>query len=75
MHLSYSFNPALRKLLISLKKLKNKDLLRLQKVMAAKLTRLTQKLVIWWHLTVESCTTCCFLFWHWFWKLLVMPVY
>jgi len=46
MHLSYSFNPALRKLLISLKKLKNKDLLRLQKVMAAKLTRLTQKLVI-----------------------------
>jgi len=46
MHLSFSFNLALRKLLITLKKLKNKDLLRLQRVMAAKLTRLTQKIVI-----------------------------
>jgi hypothetical protein len=44
--MSFSFNPALRKLLIALNKLKKKDLLRLQRVMAAKLTRLTQKIMI-----------------------------
>jgi len=73
--MSCSFNPALRKLLVALNNLKNKDLLRLQRVMAAKLTRLSQKIVILWHLVVESCTTCCFLFWQWFWKLLIMPLY
>jgi len=46
-----------------------------QRVMAAKLTRLTHKIVIWLHLVTESCTICSSCSSQPVWKLLDIWLY